>query len=42
MNTTLELQVIANEINSSEQFLRDLAAVELMLVGGGDVAIVGN
>jgi hypothetical protein len=42
MNTTLENGFDANEIALGEQCLRELGDLELVLVGGGDVAVAGR
>jgi hypothetical protein len=41
MNTTIESQGITNEIAIDEQLLRDLANIEVVLIGGGDIGITG-
>jgi hypothetical protein len=42
MNTTIVPQTSSTEISFDEQFLRDLADVELVLIGGGDIAGTGQ
>ncbi len=42
MNTTLENGFEVNEIALDERFLRELGDLELVLVGGGDVAVAGR
>jgi hypothetical protein len=41
MNIEISSQDIANEIEFDTQALRDLGEIELCLVGGGDVVVVG-
>lgn len=41
MKIELALQESANEININLETLRELGDVELSLVGGGDVVVVG-
>jgi hypothetical protein len=42
MNATIEVQAETVEINSSEQTLRSLLDVELVLVGGGEFVALGG
>jgi hypothetical protein len=42
MNTFADFQVAASDIAFDEQFLRDLADVEVVLVGGGEVVFSGR
>jgi hypothetical protein len=42
MNTEIFSQDSTRETNVEADFFRELASVELVLVGGGDVVVVGQ
>jgi hypothetical protein len=42
MNSIALSNTIANEFTLEENFLRDLADIEVVLVGGGEIAVVGS
>jgi hypothetical protein len=42
MNSTALTNAIDNEISLDSDLLRDLADIEVVLVGGGEIVTVGN
>jgi hypothetical protein len=42
MNTTFAIENITNEIDAELGMLRELADLEVVLIGGGEVLIAGN